>query len=142
MGEWRLQNYLTTVGRRAVGPEGDNLGSGIYAAGDFDPLPTYPENLAWYYEDEPPESAGKFLFIETNPGANPSYLYWSSAGESKSAGVSYAAIFWAALVVATERGVPGANAAWDKVVSGITNLDEWSTSFAAEPRYNRYPRNK
>jgi hypothetical protein len=142
-GEWRLHNYLTVVGRMEVTPEtGDNLGSGIVAATSFDALPTYPENFAWYYQDEPPPSAGKFLFIGTNPDANPDYLLWSSASESSSAGISYAAVFWAALVVAVEREVSGADAAWTKVTTGITNLDEWAASFADEPRYNRYPRNR
>jgi hypothetical protein len=38
--------------------------------------------------------------------------------------------------------VPGADAAWDKVTTGISNLDQWASSFAEEPRYNRYPRNR
>ncbi len=142
-GEWRLHNYLTTVGRAEVTPSnGETLGSGIYAGTTFDALPTYPANLAFYYLDAPPPSAGKFLFIGTDPNKNPSYRYWSSAGESSSAGVSYAAIFWAALVVAVERGVAGADAAWTKVTSELTNLDQWSQSFAEEPRYGRYPRNR
>jgi len=142
-GEWRLHNYLTIVGRATVtASSGDDLGSGIYAGTTFDALPTYPQNFAWFYRDAPPPSAGKFLFIESNPDSNPNYRLWSSAAGSNSAGVGYATIFWAALTASVERGVPGADAAWTKVNSGITNLASWADSFATEPRYNRYPRNR
>jgi hypothetical protein len=56
--------------------------------------------------------------------------------------VSCAALFWAALAVATERNVPGASTAFDRVTGGITDLEQWAASFADEPRYNRYPRNR
>ncbi|HET9024293.1 MAG TPA: hypothetical protein VFN64_06940 [Burkholderiaceae bacterium] len=141
-GEWRLHNYLTMVGRAAVSSADDNLGSGIYAGTTFDALPTYAQNFAWFYRDAPPPSSGKFLFIETDPGRNPNYRAWSSAVGTDTAGVSYAAIFWAALTAAVERNVSGADAAWTKVTNGISNLPTWAGSFAAEPRYNRYPRNR
>ncbi len=41
-----------------------------------------------------------------------------------------------------ERGGPQADAAWSRVVAGVTNLDSWKNGFATEPRYGRYPRNK
>jgi hypothetical protein len=141
-GEWRLHNYLTMVGRAAVSAADDNLGSGIYAGTAFDALPTYPENFAWFYRDAPPPSRGKFLFIETDPGKNPNYRSWTTARESDVSGVTYAAVFWAALAAAVERNVPGADAAWNKVTSEVTNLDRWADGFATEPRYNRYPRNR
>ncbi|MGZ8274564.1 MAG: hypothetical protein ACXWUM_11680 [Burkholderiaceae bacterium] len=142
-GEWRLHNYLTVVGR-ATGSasSGENLGSGIYAGTTFDALPTYAQNFAWFYRDAPPPSAGKFLFIESDPGSNPNYRSWASAGESNSANVGYSSIFWAALTAAVERNVTGADAAWSKVNKDLTNLSSWSNGFAAEPRYNRYPRNR
>lgn len=142
-GEWRLHNYLTVVGRASVtAASGDQLGSGIYAGRSFDALPTYAQNFAWFYRDAPPANAGKFLFIESNPASNPNYRAWSSAAETNTAGVGYSTIFWAALTAAVERNVPGADAAWNKVNSGITNLASWADGFAKEPRYNRYPRNK
>jgi hypothetical protein len=142
-GEWRLHNYLTMVGRAAVtAAANDVLGSGVVAGPTFDALPTYPENFAWFYRDAPPPSAGKFLFIQTDPGLNPNYRSWSTASEATSSGVSYASVFWAALTAAVERDLPGADAAWDKVTTGITNLSTWSNGFVKEPRYNRYPRNR
>jgi hypothetical protein len=142
-GEWRLHNYLTMVGRATVtSTTGDNLGSGIYAGATFDALPTYPENFRWFYLDAPPADSGRFLFIESNPSTNPNYRWWSSARESSTSGVGYAAIFWAALTVSVERGVPGAEAAWTRVTTNLTNLSTWADGFVAEPRYSRYPRNK
>jgi len=143
-GEWRLQNYLTVVGRAMVTPETatSDLGSGIYGAATFDALPTYGEMFAWHYIDAPPPSAGPWLFIESNPTANPNYRSWSSASASITsvAGVGYNTHFWAALTVAKERGVPGVDAAWSRVTTDLTNLETWKTGFADEPRYNRYPR--
>ena len=142
-GEWRLHNYLTIVGRATVSAtSGENLGSGIYAGPTFDALPTYSQNFAWFFRDPPPPSAGKFLFIESNPDSNPNYRSWASARETNNADVGYSSIFWAALTAAVERNVSGADAAWSKVNNDITNLASWSNGFAAEPRYNRYPRNR
>jgi hypothetical protein len=143
-GEWRLQSYLTVVGREAVDDTSaiSNLGSGIYGAATFDALPTWGEMFAWHYLDAPPPSAGTWLFIESNAASNPDYRMWSSAGSSATsvAGVGYNTHFWAALTVAVERHVPGADAAWTRVTTDLTNLDTWRTGFADEPRYNRYPR--
>lgn len=142
-GEWRLHNYLTTVGRATVtATSGESLGSGIVAGTTFDALPTWPQNLAWFYTDAPPPNAGPFLFIETDPGKNPDYRSWRTAKEAAAAGVSYASVFWAALTAAVERDVDGADAAWNRVTGGVTNLASWANGFASEPRYNRYPRNK
>jgi hypothetical protein len=142
-GEWRLQNYLTVVGRASLSAaSAENLGSGIYAGPTFDALPTYAQNFAWFYRDSPPPSAGRFIAIESNPAKNPNYRSWSSAKEYGSAGADYASIFWAALTAAVERGLPGADAAWNRVNAGLTNLPTWANGFAAEPRYNRYPRNR
>jgi hypothetical protein len=142
-GEWRLQNYLTVVGRATVvRASAENLGSGIYAGPTFDALPTYAQNFAWFYRDAPPPGAGPFIAIESDPGRNPNYRSWSSAREYKAAGADYASIFWAALTAAVERGLPGADQAWNTVTRGLTNLQTWSNGFAVDPRYNRYPRNR
>jgi hypothetical protein len=142
-GEWRLHNYLTVVGRATMtSTKREDLGSGIYAGATFDALPTYPQNFAWFYRDAPPPNAGKFIAIESNPLKNANYRLWSSAREYSTAGADYASVFWAALTAAVERGLPGADAAWNRVTRGITNLQAWAGGFAADPRYNRYPRNR
>jgi hypothetical protein len=50
--------------------------------------------------------------------------------------------FWSALVAGVERGLPGADAAWSKVTTNVTNLTTWSQGFADDPRWGAYPRNK
>lgn len=54
----------------------------------------------------------------------------------------YPAYFWSALVAAVERNVAGADAAWSRVNSGITNLSAWGDGFGSDPRWGAYPRNK
>ncbi|MCS6945217.1 MAG: hypothetical protein RMK97_07385, partial [Sutterellaceae bacterium] len=57
-------------------------------------------------------------------------------------GALYPEYFWAALVAAVERNVPGAEAAWNKVIGNVTNLASWSAGFGNDPRWGIYPRNK
>ncbi|MBB4844020.1 hypothetical protein HNP55_002556 [Paucibacter oligotrophus] len=56
-------------------------------------------------------------------------------------GVGYPSNFWAALVAARERAVPGAAQAWNTVLANITNLAAWRAGFANDPRCGAYPRN-
>ena len=85
--------------------------------------------------DSPPPVAGKWL---TGRGVNK----YSLLTPIDSAGAYYESYFWAALVAAVERNIPGADAAWDRVTKNITNLTSWSDGFIAEPRWGAYPRNK
>lgn len=55
-------------------------------------------------------------------------------------GNTYPSYFWMALVMAVERGVPGAAEAWAAVDAGITDLATWRAGFAANPRWGPYPR--
>ena len=61
-----------------------------------------------------------------------------------SGATSYGSQFWSAFSTAVERGVGGAGAAWDRVVTngGITNLSTWADGFADDPRHGFYPRTK
>jgi hypothetical protein len=64
---------------------------------------------------------------------------------TNTAGANYSSYFWNGLVLAVERDIPGAAAAWSKVTSptvGITNLAEWSSGFVEYPTFGSYPRNK
>lgn len=78
---------------------------------------------------------------------------WSeiqSFAADTTAGANFPSQFWYALVAAVERGVPGAQAAWQTVTGlspagrqgspGITNLNTWRDGFATEPRWGAYPR--
>ena len=131
-GEWRLHNFLTTV-------------SDTTATWPIAMRSTWGEMIRSDYVDTPPGESGKWLFINHNPANNPNWNKWSSAGEVTSmAAGNYAAIFWAALVAAVERDIPGALTAWNRVQAGISNLNTpggWLDGAADNPRYNRYPRN-
>lgn len=120
-GEWRVHYYVTPAGRSKTA---------------IDSLPTWSQQLAWQFMDGPPPVSGPWM------NGNFQSTSYSSASVDGSAGVYYPSCFWAALVAAVERGLPGADAAWNKVMTNVTNLSTWSTGFAAEPRWGAYPRNK
>ena len=66
-----------------------------------------------------------------------------ATNENAVAGVNvYDAMFFAALCDAVESGRPGADAAWTRVMNGISNFSTWRTGFRKYPIYNRWPRNK
>ena len=120
-GEWRLLYYQTPAGRSGA---------------SIDSLPTWGEQFAWHYNDAPPAASGPWM---NGSWTSPSY---ASAQVDNSAGAYYPSYFWAALVAAVERGLPGSDAAWTKVTTNIANLSTWSAGFGADPRWGAYPRNK
>ncbi len=120
-GSWRILYYMTPAGRSRT---------------TIDSMPTWAQQFAWNYSDAPPPAAGPWM---TGDWRSSSY---SSAREDSVAGALYPSYFWAALVAAVERGLPGADAAWSKVVANVTNLSTWSAGFGADPRWGAYPRNK
>ena len=120
-GEWRILYYMTPAGRSRA---------------TIDSLPTWSQQFAWLYNDGPPPVSGPWM---TGDWKSSSY---SSARVDSVAGALYPSYFWAALVAAVERRLPGADAAWTKVVNNVTNLSTWSAGFGADPRWGAYPRNK
>jgi hypothetical protein len=83
-------------------------------------------------------------FATNGYAASPATGYWRVDGSDQVTAnpAYYPAYFWAALVAGVERGVSGADAAWTRVNSGITNLSAWGEGFASDPRWGSYPRNK
>jgi len=67
---------------------------------------------------------------------------WPNAGAAGGSSYIYDATFWAELCAAVEHGGHAADAPWNKVVNGITNLYTWKAGFRACPRFSRWPRNK
>jgi hypothetical protein len=122
-GQWRVQIYHTPAGENAT-----TIAS----------LPTWGQQLsAQFTAEAPPANDGPWLTSDV--GSSTAY---SQLQSNNSAGAYYPSYFWAALVAGVERGVPGADAAWNKVIAGVTNLSSWRTGFAANPRWGAYPRNK
>jgi len=118
-GEWRILYYVTPAGRSGT---------------RIDSLPTWGQQFAWNYSEAPPPLSG--------PWMNGNGASYAAASMDSSAGAYYPSYYWAALVAAVERNLPGADAAWTKVTTNITNLSAWSAGFGAEPRWGAYPRNK
>lgn len=114
-GEWRLQAYTFKHSRSQTA---------------IDPMDTWGQQYQWAYGSPPPDSGG---WIQNSTG---------TAWQVPTLGVSYDAQNWSVICIAVERGVPGADAAWAKVNSNLTNLATWANGFAAEPRWGFYPRNK
>lgn len=125
-GEWRIHYYTAAVGRTNT-------------TGDFNSAATYGDQWDWQYTDAPPPVAGTWM---RGSSAVPTTYAASATPNIDTAGAYYPEYFWAALVAAVERGVPGADQAWNTVVNNITNLDYWSSGFAGNPRWGTWPKNK
>ena len=123
-GGWRFLPYVTVLGR-----EGD-------ASTMLNSFTNWKDQRGNWMVDQPISTAGGWFstgeittrsYAEFFPVTNASYGY-----------VEY---FWAALVAAVERGVPGADAAWT-TVQGVSSLNTWRLGFGAEPRWGRTPVNR
>jgi hypothetical protein len=125
-GEWRIHYYLAAVGRANT-------------TADFNSAATYGDQFAWQYTDAPLPMAGTWM---RGGSTVPTTYAASTTPNIDVAGAYYPEYFWAALVAAVERGVPGADQAWNTVVNNLTNLDAWGSGFAAQPRWGAWPRNK
>lgn len=120
-GEWRILYYRTPVGRNRT---------------TIDSMPTWAQQFAWRYGATPPPLSGPWM------NGDWTSTTYSSAQVDNGTAAYYPSYFWSALVAAVERGVPGADAAWTKVMANVTNLSTWSAGFGADPRWGTYPRNK
>ena len=131
-GEWRSPSYETTVGRSGT---------------TIDSLDTWGQQFAWQYTDAPPPASGPWLKTSF------AHTLWSSATVNPDlAGAYYNAYFWAAVCAAVERGISGADAAWQKIYgtnptsaapnANLTTLATWANGFASDPRWGLLPRNK
>jgi hypothetical protein len=66
---------------------------------------------------------------------------YAAISPENTAGGSYVSQFWACLMVAIERGIPGSKTAWETVQANVTNLSGWRSGFAGDPRWGAYARN-
>jgi hypothetical protein len=140
-GEWRYHRYNTTIGRQNYNASNGSLwGSGIYTGPTPSSLPTWSEQHAWFMADGPPPRSGAWM---VSGGYEQSYGGATFKADTvANAGLNYVTIFWSALCMAVERGIPGAEAAWTTVTTNVTSLAVWRQGFAADPRQGTYPRNK
>jgi hypothetical protein len=117
-GSFRQHRYQTTISRSAT---------------SVDQPATWGEMWTWTYGSNTTPVAGPWVV-----GPDDSSV-WPPAATN---GSSYDVHFWAAFVAGIERSVPGADAAWTKVLTNVTNLSNWSEGFTTDPRFGPYPRNK
>ena len=122
-GGWRFLPYVTVLGRS--GEPSTTLNS-------FD---KWGEQRADWMTDQPASvSGGWFSAVDEVTNTYAGFVPGSMAG------YGYVEYFWAALVAAVERGVPGADVAWNTVQSKLTGLETWRSGFAGEPRWGSTPR--
>jgi hypothetical protein len=118
-GGWRYINYGDAIGRNTS---------------TIDMMDTWAQQRAWWMTDAPPSVSGPWMSI-----GSPSSKTYASAGVDGAAGAFYPSYFWAALVAAVDRNVPGALQAWNTVNSNITGLEAWRAAFASDPRWGAAP---
>ena len=121
-GGWRYIPYATTIGRNPA---------------NVDMLGDWGSMRAYHLSGQPPAIAGPWF--STDQAGDYSYEL-NSYNVNNSAGSFYPSYFWAALVAAVERGVPGANAAWATVNGNVTTLATWRRGFMTDPRWGSAPR--
>jgi hypothetical protein len=120
-GEWRAilyRQYMGEVVGRTIAMGEGNLG----------------ERNRIKYGSVVPEPTGPWL-MDTGDGT---VTDWATMREVRGTprwpnSYNYDAIFWAALCAAVERGSSAADAAWNRVVNGIMNLDTWKAGFRSYP---------
>lgn len=132
-GGWRYINYRTVIGT-ADTSNNTTIGQ----------LNTWGQMRAWLSPFDPPAISGPWY---TGGGNDPpSYTDPNWQIEDGTSGYIYVGPFWNALCAAVERGVAGADTAWNTVTTDtntrVTNLSAWRTNSAADPRNSAYPRNK
>lgn len=122
-GGWRFLPYVTVLGR--AGDPSTTLNS----------FARWDDQRADWMLDKPTSASGGWL--STGDVTTNTYTGFTPVNN---AAYGYVEYFWAALVAAVERGVPGAAAAWNTVQNNVTGLATWRSGFAAEPRWGSIPR--
>jgi hypothetical protein len=86
----------------------------------------------------PPSVDGSWFMTNSSSTAYANFFGEGVAGGG--VGYYYVSVYWAALVAAVERNIPGAAQAWTTVNSKVTNLMTWRTGFSNNPRFGASPR--
>lgn len=136
-GEWRLHRYQTTIGTTDYGGSvsGPTPGS----------LATWGAMFAWWHTSgTPPAESGPWLVNGGGSAQDWQAVENTTADTVAWARENYVVNFWGTFVCAVERDLPGASAAWSRVVAGIgsANLNAWLAGFQTNPTHGHWPRNK
>jgi hypothetical protein len=137
-GGWRFIRHMTTIGTNDWwNNNADHTGPDPGQLADWNTMINY-----WMNAGTPPAESGPWLM---HPDGLP--RSWQDAGVKTDSVAwtqeNYVVNFWSSLALAVERDVPGAAAAWSRIVAGLgSNLGSWLDGFAAMPIGGHYPRNK
>lgn len=129
----RFVNEQPNGGWRFI-PYKDKLGDSATAIGSAATWGA-ERNRAGNHSDSPASVSGSWM---SSGGAPSTYASYTVDGP---AGAYYPSYFWAALVAARERNVPGAAEAWQAVQSNVANLQSWLDGFGRDPRWGAQARN-
>lgn len=101
--------------------------------------------------DAPPPESGPWLYQNYAKGGNtpnPRWNEWADCGPINVGQNGYETRVWSAICAAKERGIPGADAMWERVygISGeqtgkVTNMTQWMNGFVGFSLNNRVARN-
>jgi hypothetical protein len=89
----------------------------------------------------PPTVAGGWNMTTGNSTEYANFFGEGLAGGGSSNGYYYCSVYWAALVAAVERGIPGSAQAWATSQANLIGLEIWRKGFAGNPRFGSVPRN-
>lgn len=120
-GSWRFIPYSTVIGRNST---------------QLDMPDTWAAMSDYVHFDRPASVAGPWFFSTEDPAR-----FATDYGSRDPNRPRYVDYFWAALVAAVERNIPGAIAAWSTVNANVTNTGTWRSGFGTEPRWGPAPRN-
>jgi hypothetical protein len=154
-GEWRAVKYYQ-YGGAVTGANTMDQSPGTWQGLNRLPLGTASASGdgSSTYGTVVPAEKGRWLVAWTGETAWSQMTDWNTpmiGGTYE--GDYYAPMYWVALVAGVEQGVPGADAAWTRVVgnstrgnwdasAGLTYLAQFMSGFGKEPRLNVWPRNK
>jgi hypothetical protein len=79
-------------------------------------------------------------WMQGGSGSERTYAALDAQGAITVVGGNYTTQFWSALIAAVERGVAGAQVAYNTVLANVTNLTTWKASGAGDPRWLAAPR--
>ncbi len=126
-GRWRAINYHLTAG--SGGPQ-------TSADAAINGLATYTAQVPLGYSDDISANPNTG-FLTTGADATTSH---AALQVDPACGPTYPSYWWAALVEAVNRNVPGALQAWATVQAGLPGLELWLNGAGTDPRYGVMPK--
>ncbi len=122
-GGWRFTPYTTLISLGAPDANATDIGRNWNEITALTNGGVFPATVA-----------GPVMVLD---GSSRAYTAYGADGTAKEFYPSY---WWAALVAAVERNVPGSSTAWTTVNANLTDLSTWKNGFSTTPRWAAAPR--